>query len=481
MSSPYAEYDAVVVGAGPNGLAAAVALAREGHAVLVLEANETIGGGARSAGLTEPGFTHDLCSAIHPMGVASPFFRMLPLERYGLEWVHPDIPLAHPLDGGVATALHRSVDRTGQALGTDKGAYRALVMPLVEQWTALMEEVLQPVLHWPHHPVLLAQFGRRALLPAAFLARASFDTIAARALFAGIAAHSALPLSGLGSSAFGLVLGVLGHAVGWPFPKGGAQQIADALAAYLRDLGGAIVTGRRVGSLEELPSARAVVLDLTPRQLLQMTGDRLPDVYRRRLRTYRYGPSVYKVDYALDAPIPWTAARCRRAGTVHVGGTLAEIAVAERAAAEGRVPQRPFILLAQHSLFDDTRAPDGKHTAWAYCHVPPGTGVDMTARVEQQIERFAPGFRDVIRARHVMGPRDLERTNANLVGGDINGGTLSLPQLVARPVLSTAPYRTPVEGLYLCSSSTPPGGGVHGMCGYHAARTVLADGVLRET
>lgn len=475
MTGQEVSYDAVVVGAGPNGLAAAVALAREGRDVLVLEANDTFGGAARSAELTEPGFVHDLGSAIHPMAVASPFFRALPLDRYGLEWIHPEVPLAHPLDGGTAAVLHRSVDRTGDALGTDADAYRAFMAPLVERWTDLVDEVLQPLLHWPKHPVLLAQFGMRALQPTAWLARSWFDTTAARALFAGIAAHSALPLTSLGSSAFGLVLGALGHAVGWPFPRGGAQAIADALAAYLRDLGGEVVTGRRVSSLDELPPARAVLFDVTPRQLLQIAGDGLPASYRRRLRRYRYGTAAFKIDYALEAPIPWTAPACHRAGTVHLGGTLDEMAAAEHAANSGRVPDQPFVLLAQHSRFDDTRAPEDQHTAWAYCHVPHGATADATEQVERQVERFAPGFRAVIRARHVSPPMELEHMNANLVGGDINGGALSLPQLIARPVLSPTPYRTPVEGLYLCSSSTPPGGGVHGMCGFHAAQTVLAD------
>jgi phytoene dehydrogenase-like protein len=475
MSTHASDYDTIVVGAGPNGLAAAVALARAGQTVCVLEANETIGGAARSAELTEPGFMHDLGSAIHPMAAASPFFRTLPLERYGLEWVHPEIPLAHPLDGGRAAVLHRALDETRAALGADASAYHTVMAPLVEQWPALADEILQPVLHWPRHPLLLARFGLRAVQPTTVLARAAFQTPGARALFAGIAAHSALPLTAPGSSAFGLVLGALGHAVGWPFPRGGAQHISNALAAYLRDLGGDIVTGQRVQSLDELPPARSVVLDVTPRQLVRIAGDALPARYRRRLQSYRYGPAVFKVDYALDEPIPWASAACRRAGTVHLGGTLDEIAVAEKAASHERIPDQPFILLAQHSLFDASRAPEGKHTAWAYCHMPHGVRADMTERIEQQIERFAPGFREVIRARHVSTPMDLQQMNANLVGGDINGGTLSLPQIVARPVLSASPYRTPVDGLYLCSSSTPPGGGVHGMCGYHAAQAALKD------
>lgn len=478
MSTDSSEYDAVVVGAGPNGLAAAVALAQQGHAVRVLEANDTVGGGARSAPLTEPGFVHDLGSSIHPLTVASPFFRTLPLERYGLEWVHPDVPLAHPLDDGSAALMHRSLDETAAGLGRDAGAYRSFMGPLMQQAPEVLHEVLQPVLHWPRHWMPLIRFGLQAVLPARTLAHARFDSEEARALFAGHAAHASIPLTALGSSAFGLVLGLLGHAVGWPFPRGGAQQIADALAGYLQDLGGEIVTGRRVQSLGDVPPARAVLFDVTPRQLLHIAGDTLPTVYRKRLQRYRYGPAVFKVDYALDEPIPWTASECRRAGTVHLGGSLADIVASEQAVGEGRLPRRPFVLLAQHSLFDGTRAPDGKHTAWAYCHMPHGVSADMTDRIERQIERFAPGFREVVRARHVSTPTDLQRMNANLIGGDINGGTLSLDQLIARPVLSWNPYRTPAEGLYLASSSTPPGGGVHGMCGYHAAQTVLSDGVL---
>lgn len=472
------EYDVVIVGAGPNGLAAAAVLAQRGASVLVLEANETIGGAARSAELTESGFLHDLGSAIHPMAVASPFFRQLPLARYGLEWIHPDVPLAHPLDGGRAAVLYRALDRTAAALGPDAGGYHTLMGPFVPAWEPLLDEVLQPLLHVPRHLRLLARFGVRAVQPATVLARAAFDTGAARALFAGIAAHSALPLTAPGASAFGMVLGALGHAVGWPFPRGGAQQISNALAAYVRDLGGTIVTGQRVRSLDGVPPARATLLNVTPRQLVHIAGDVLPTAYRRRLQAYRYGPAAFKIDYALDAPIPWAAEACHRAGTVHLGGTLGEMAAAEQAANEGRMPERPFVLLAQHSRFDDSRAPEGKHTAWAYGHVPHGFTGDATAQIEQQIERFAPGFREVVRTRHVSGPMALERMNANLVGGDINGGTLSLQQMVARPVLSINPYRTPVEGMYLCSSSTPPGGGVHGMCGYHAAHAVLADGRL---
>ena len=475
MNPSRTPYDAVVVGAGPNGLAAAVTLARAGRRVHVIEANDTVGGGARSAALTRPGFVHDLGSSIHPLGVASPFFRSLSLEDYGLEWVQPDVPVAHPLGGDRAAALYRSLAETAAGLGADGPAYRRLMQPLVDHWEAVMEETLRPLLHVPRHPITLARFGLRAVWPAQGLARALFRDEEARALFAGLAAHANLPLTAPASAAFGLMLGLLGHAVGWPLPRGGAQQIADALAAYLRALGGTIETGRRVTNVDELPPARAVLLDVAPRGLLRLAGHRLPSGYRRRLRRYRHGPAAFKIDYALSDPIPWTAAACRRAGTVHVGGPLEAVAAAEQAVAEGRAPEHPFLLLAQHSLFDSTRAPDGKHTAWTYGHVPNGFTGDLTAAVERQIERFAPGFRDCVIERYVSAPAELERQNANLVGGDIMGGAMDLGQLAARPVFSLSPYRTPARGLYLCSASTPPGGGVHGMGGVLAAQAVLHD------
>jgi phytoene dehydrogenase-like protein len=443
--------------------------------VLVLEAEDTPGGGVRSAALTRPGFVHDRCSAIHPFGLASSFFRSLPLERYGLSWVHPPLPLAHPLDGGTAAVFHQSLDDTARGLGSDGAAYRRLMEPCVEAWPELVEELLQPLLHLPRHPWKLASFGLKAVRSARGLARRRFRETEARALFAGMAAHAVLPLGEPASASFGLMLGMLGHAVGWPMPRGGAQSLADALVACLRDLGGEIVTGHRVRDLAALPPARAVLLDVTPRQFVALAGSRTPDRYRRRLEQFRYGWGVYKVDYALDGPIPWTAEPCTRAGTVHLGGTFEEVAEAERAVQRGQHPERPFVLLAQPSLFDPSRAPSGQHTAWAYCHVPAGTTFDMTARIEGQIERFAPGFGARILERHVSTPADLERSNANLVGGSINGGRMGLWQLLARPTFGFTPYRTPLPGVYLCSSSTPPGGGVHGMCGYHAAQTVLHD------
>jgi phytoene dehydrogenase-like protein len=468
-------YDAVIVGSGPNGLAAAIRLAQEKLSVLVLEANDTVGGGTRSAELTLPGFVHDVCSAIHPLGVASPFFRTLPLEKHGLHWIQPGCPLAHPLpDGGVAV-LHRSIQETSAAFGPDQNSYARLFAPLVSRWDELAAEFLQPLLHWPKHPALLARFGINALRSAAGLARTKFASDNAQALFAGLAAHSFLPLEKLPSAAFGLVLGSLGHAVGWPLPQGGSQRIADALVSYLKTLGGEVRTGFRVERLDQLPPARAVLLDVTPRQLLKIAGDTLPSSYGRRLQRFRYGPGVFKMDYALNAPIPWKALACAQAGTVHVGGTLAEVALSEYQVTEGKAPDKPFVLLAQPSLFDPSRAPLGKHTAWAYCHVPNGSSFDMTERIESQIERFAPGFRDCVLARHAMDCVQLALHNSNLVGGDINGGLANLTQLVARPVFSRTPYRTPIPGLYLCSASTPPSGGVHGMCGFHAAEAALRD------
>jgi phytoene dehydrogenase-like protein len=472
---PRASYDAVVVGSGPNGLAAAIRLAQEKLAVLVLEAGDVIGGGVRSAELTLPGFLHDVCSAIHPLGLGSPFFRQLPLEKHGLHWVHPQFPLAHPLDGGKAVALMRSVEDTARELGADRTAYEKLMSPLVLQWQDLAPEFLQPLVHFPRHPLLLGRFGLRAMRSADGLARSWFGEASARALLAGLAGHSFLPLEQIPSAAFALVLGTLGHAVGWPLPRGGSQQIANALAAHLRSLGGEIATHSPVRNIDELPLARAVLLDVTPRQLLKLAGHKLPEHYKRRLEVYRYGPGVFKMDYALSAPIPWISQDCSRAGTVHVGGTLEEIAAGEREVCEGRHPERPFILLAQPTLFDPTRAPQGKHIAWAYCHVPNGSSFDMTERIERQIERFAPGFRDCVLARHAMSCADMERRNANLVGGDINGGAANLGQLLARPTFGPTPYRTAAPGIYLCSSSTPPGGGVHGMCGFHAAETVIRD------
>ena len=469
------EYDAVIVGSGPNGLAAAITLARAGCSVLVCEANATIGGGTRSAELTLPGFVHDVCSAVHPLACGSPFLKTLSLERCGLEWIYPEIPLAHPLDDGLAACLHRDVDVTAEQLRGDSSAYRRLMKPFARNWEKLANEFLQPMLHWPQHPLSLARFGIPALCPATLLSKISFRHKPARALFGGIAAHSFLPLESIASSAFGLVLGMAGHAVGWPIPRGGSQSIANALANYLREHGGKIETNRRVENLNHLPKSRAVLLDVSVWGFLRIASEQLPSGYRRRLESFRHGPGIFKIDYALSGPIPWKAEPCRYAGTVHLGGTIDEMAATERDVARGRIPERPFTLVAQQSLFDETRAPRGQHTLWAYCHVPFGCEVDVSDRIESQIERFAPGFRDCILVRHKMGAADLEKSNPNLTGGDINGGAANLMQLIARPILSPKPYRTALRGVYLCSASTPPGGGVHGMCGYHAARLALRE------
>ncbi len=465
-------HDAIVVGSGPNGLAAAICLARTGRSVLVVEAQETIGGGCRSDELTLPGFVHDRCSAIHPLAVASPFFRSVPLAAHGLELIHPDAPLAHPLDDGTAVILERSIDRTATGLGDDGQAWRRMMGPLVRDADAIVDGALAP-LHLPRHPVALGRFGMRAIRSATGLARGAFTGARARALFAGLAAHSMLRLDRSPSAGFGLTLGLLGHSAGWPVARGGSQAIADALADHLDSLGGEIRTGWRVESLDELPRDALVMLDVTPRQVLQIAGHRLPAGYRRRLAAYRYGPGAFKLDLALDGPVPWTASDCTRAATVHLGGTLEEIAAAEAAVSAGQHPERPYVLVAQQSLFDPSRAPAGRHTVWAYCHVPNGSTIDMTERIEAQIERFAPGFRDRVIARATMGPAALERHNANYVGGDINGGIQDLRQLVTRPVVRPVPYSTPLSNLYICSSSTPPGGGVHGMCGFHAAAAAL--------
>jgi len=467
--------DAIVVGSGPNGLAAAITLARAGCAVRVLEANSTIGGGARSAELTRPGFVHDLCSAIHPLARGSPFFRTLPLERHGLKWIQPPIALAHPLDDGGTACLRQNLAAPNDSLGRDENAWRQMMRPLVRDWEKLAAEFLQPMLHFPRHPLALARFGLSALAPAAWLARRRFRDERARALFAGLAAHSFLPLDIAGSAAFGLVLGAAGHAVGWPLPQGGAQAISNALAAHLLELGGKIETDSRVENLAQVKEARAVLFDTTCWQFARIAAQELPRRYRRRLERFRHAPGVFKIDYALAAPLPWRAAECRAAGTIHLGGSLEEIAESEREVTNGRSPVRPFVLIAQQSLFDESRAPQGQHTLWAYCHVPHGSTCDMTKAIEQQLERFAPGFRDCVLARHTTDAAGLERSNSNLLGGDINGGATHLWQLFARPVVSPAPYRTPLPGIYLCSASTPPGGGVHGMCGYHAAGTALRD------
>jgi len=464
--------DAIVVGSGPNGLAAAITLAASGRSVRVYEANDTIGGGCRSSELTLPGFVHDLCSAVHPMAPRSPFVRSLPGSARPA-WVTPPAALAHPLDDGTAVVVEQDLSRTCEGLGRDGLAYRATVGRVARDWDALTDDVLLPLLHWPKHPFLLAGFGLPALLPASVYARLAFREPRTRAMFAGVAAHAFLPLGTPTTTSFALMLLGAAHVTGWPFPRGGSQGISDGLAAHLRSLGGEIVTGQRVRDIADLPDAAATLLDVTPAQLDRIAGARLPDGYRRRLRRYRAGPGVFKIDYALSAPVPWRAAECARAGTVHLGGSFEDVARAEAELGRGRHPERPFVLVAQPSLFDPTRAPLRKHTAWVYCHVPNGSTVDMTDRIEAQLERFAPGFNDTVLARHTMTTADVERHNENYLGGDISSGAHDGLQFLLRPFPQIDPYATPDPGIYLCSASTPPGAGVHGMCGANAARSAL--------
>ena len=465
-------FDAVVVGSGPNGLAAAIVIAQTGRKVGVFEARDRIGGGCQSEELTLPGFVHDVCSAVHPFAVGSPLFRTLPLHAHGLQWVEPDAMVAHPFDDAEVAVVHKSVERTAAGFGADAAAYRTLYGPFVEDWPKLEMSVLGP-LRWPQHPVAFGRFGMQAIRSAAGVARSAFSGSRARALFAGMAAHGMLPLEMSPTAGIGLALNIVAHVSGWCLPRGGAQRLADALAAHLRSLGGEIVTGMPVGSLDDLPPAKAVLCDLSPGPLLRMAGGRFPPRYRRALERFRYGMGVYKVDWALDGPIPWRHAECARAGTVHLGGTFEEIASGEREAWSGTAPDRPFTLVVQPTLFDPSRAPSGRHIAWTYCHVPHASEVDMMPRIEAQIERFAPGFRDRVLARAVMRPRDFEHRNPNYVGGDIGSGAAMLSQLFTRPTWRT--YSTPVRGLYICSAATPPGVGVHGMCGYFAAHRALRE------
>lgn len=471
MGNHNTSYDALVIGSGPNGLGAAITLALEGLSVKVYEAEETVGGGMRSGELMQRGVFHDVCSAIHPMAVSSPFLRQLPLHNFGLEWIRPTYPLAHPLDDEPAAVLYPSLADTAEQLDNDGRSYTRLMSPLAEHWDSLTKDFLGP-LRFPKHPLRLAAFGLHALQPAEILQK-RFSTPRAKALFGGLAAHSILPMDAISTSAIGLVLGAAGHTVGWPLPKGGSQFIASAMAAFFNSLGGEIETGHPVKTLSRLPHAKAVLFDVTPGQLVKIADDRLPPSYKKRLDRFRYGAGVFKIDYILKEPVPWKDPACRKAGTVHLGGTFDEIRCSEKVMDQGGHPEKPYVLIAQQSLFDETRTPDHRHTLWAYCHVPNGSTRDMTAAIESQIERFAPGFRDVIEEKATMNTRQFHEYNANYLGGDINGGRQDIWQLFTRPVHLVNPYATPAKGIYICSASTPPGGGIHAMCGYHAASLVL--------
>ncbi|MGA8164729.1 MAG: NAD(P)/FAD-dependent oxidoreductase [Waddliaceae bacterium] len=467
-----AKYDAVVVGAGPNGLAAAIALALQSLSVLLVEEKATIGGGCRSEELTLPGYIHDVCSSIHPLAIGSPFFRKLPLSTEELEWIHPSVPLAHPFDDGTCALLQRSVEKTCESLGEDCSSYHQLLSPFVDNWWKLENTFLGP-LTFPSHPLLALQFGLKGIRSAESLAKGCFKNPKTQGLFAGLAAHSILPLDQSMTAAVGLLLSIAGHVFGWPMPRGGAQSIAAALGSYFQSLGGKIQTEFEVTTIKDLPSSRVILFDLTPRQILKIAGDELTPFYTRQLEKYRYGPGVFKMDWALSRPIPWKAKACHRAGTVHLGGSFDQIAASEKAVWEGKHPETPYVLAAQHSLFDHSRAPDGKHTAWAYCHVPHGSKKDMSLAIENQIERFAPGFRDCILGKSTKNTDEMRQFNSNYIGGDIIGGVQDLRQLFTRPTKRLVPYATSNPQIFICSSSTPPGGGVHGMCGYHAAKVVL--------
>ncbi len=467
------DYDAIVVGSGPNGLAAAILMQQQGLSVLLIEGKDSIGGGLASEELTLPGFIHDVCSAIHPMAVASPFFKTLPLSHFGVEYIDAPFPAAHPFDDGSAAVLDKSIKKTASFLGGDENTYQKLMNSLVNTWPLIDEDALGP-LRFPAHPLVMAGFGLKALTSATHFVK-RFKGTHARGLFGGMAAHSIQPLNNLSTTAIGLVLMTVGHLKGWPIPKSGSVSIANALAGYFHSIGGKIETGNYISSLNQLPSANALLFDVTPKQLLDIAGHKFSALYKWQLERYRYGMGVFKIDWALDSQIPFRAEECRQAGTIHLGNTFEEIAQGELMTSRGRQSETPFVLLAQQSLFDKTRAPEGKHTAWGYCHVPNGSRQDMTSIIEKQVERFAPGFRDLIIGRHTMNTEQMEAYNPNYIGGDINGGVLDIGQLFTRPALRSSPYRTSAKGIYLCSSSTPPGGGVHGMCGYHAAKRALKD------
>ena len=466
------KYDAIIIGSGPNGLAAGIRLAQEGLSVKIFEKEDTIGGGTRTQELTRPGFHHDICSAIHPLAKASPFLKGLPLQDYGLEWIQPEVPVVHPLDDQPAGALFRSFDETVNHLGSDGKTYQKWVSPFIDSWDDLLDDILAPFSPIPHNPILMARFGLKALRSANGFAK-RYETKKARALFAGLAAHGIMPFDATATAAIGLVLGTAAHTVGWPYPKGGSYTITKAMGGYFESLGGEIETGVEITSVQELPDANAILFNNTPRQILDIAGERLPRSYAKKLQQYEYGQGVFKLDFALSDPIPWKDELCRKAGTVHLGGIFEEIAASEKQSANGQHPEKPYVLVAQQSLGDDRRAPGNKHTGWAYCHVPNGSTEDMTEPIVRQIERFAPGFRDCIIEEHAMHARDMQAYNPNYIGGDINGGRADITQLFTRPAGLFNPYHIPKTCMYIASSSTPPGGGVHGMCGYHAAESAL--------
>lgn len=464
-------YDAIIIGAGPNGLAAGIRLASAGLSVKIFESADTVGGGTRTRELIAKGYYHDVCSAIHPMAAASPYLKSLPLQQYGLEWITPPYAAVHPLDDGAPAVLSNDLSETAFLLTRDEKRYRNLMTPIVEQWDALTKDFLGP-LSLPRHPFALASFGLKALLPASLFQK-KFQTPRAKALVAGLAAHSMLPLHAISTSALALVFCGAAHTAGWPLARGGSHAITMAMAAWFKSLGGEIETSHTVQSLDELPSSKTVLFNTTPAQAIAISGDRFPPSYAKKLRKFKAGPGSFKVDYILKEPVPWKDSASYKAGTLHLGGTFQEIAASEHLVNQNGHPDNPFVLVAQQSLFDESRTIDNKHTLWAYCHVPNGSVKDMTVQIENQIERFAPGFRDVIEDRVVMNTYDLESYNPNYIGGDINGGRQNISQLFSRPVHLWDPYSTPADGLYFCSSSTPPGGGVHGMCGFHAANSVL--------
>lgn len=468
------KYDAVIVGSGPNGLAAAIYLQQKGLSTLLVEGKETVGGGLRTLELTLPGFKHDMCSAIHPMAAASPFFKSLPLYDHGLEFIDSPVLAAHPFEDGTAIGLFKSLEKTKENLGEDGERYVRLLEPFISRWNDLVPDFMGP-LRIPENPVLMAKFGLKALQSASALGNKTFVSVKNKGFWAGMAAHSIQPLENLATSAIGLVLLAAGHTEGWPIPKGGSQSIANALLSYYHSIGGKFQAGKFVKSLNDIPPHKAVLFDLTPKQILEIAGGKFSGLYLKQLKSYRYGMGVCKVDWALSGQIPFQSEIAKNAGTVHLGGTFSEIANSEAIASKGGKTLSPFVLLAQQSLFDETRAPEGKHTAWAYCHVPHGSDVDYTAIIENQIEKYAPGFKDLILAKHTHTAKQMEQYNPNYIGGDINGGIIDLRQLYTRPALKYSPYRTSLKGMYICSSSTPPGGGVHGMCGYFAAKRAYKD------